>query len=124
MSVLVILSRVPVTTGRLDKKTSSFTKSARCNVIRLLMITFNSSNNLLIVLAYNSFSIYTSGLPARDIFAWILRYQLKITNTDESLTNMRVFGHDWLLNDTKKYWSTVNFMSKHSHISAIFDNTF
>ena len=31
---------------------------------------------------------------------------------------MRVFGHDWLLNNTKQYWSTVNFMSKHSHISA------
>ena len=47
VSVFVILSRVPVATGRLDKKTSSFTKSARCDPIRLLMIPFNSSNSLL-----------------------------------------------------------------------------
>ena len=48
--------------------------------------------------------INTSGLPGRDIFAWILRYQLKITKADEywrKMTNMRVIEHRWLLNNTK-----------------------
>ena len=71
--------------------------------------------------------INTSGLPACNIFTWILRYQFKITKADEywrKMTNMRVIEHRWLLNNTKKYWSAVNFISKHSHISAIFDNAF
>ena len=37
---------------------------------------------------------------------------------------MKVIEHRWLLNNTKKYWSAVNFMSKHSQNSAIFDNAF
>ena len=48
--------------------------------------------------------INTSGLPARNIFAWILRYQFKITKADEywrKMTNMRVTEHRWLLNNTK-----------------------
>ena len=48
--------------------------------------------------------INTFGLPAPNIFAWILHYQLKITKADEywrKMTNMRVIEHRWLLNNTK-----------------------
>ena len=55
-------------------------------------------------LTNSSIDINTSGLPARNIFAWILRYQFKITKADEywrKMTNMRVIEHRWLLNNTK-----------------------
>ena len=71
---------------------------------KLLILTLAKHAGMGFYLQGKSIDINTSGLPAPNIFAWILRYQLKITKADEywwKMTNMRVIEHRWLLNNTK-----------------------